>query len=83
LSFHPTPKDRNGRLNPLWLLPQVATLVLLVAGTVVTVALKGHPLSILLTFAIIQGILQLYLIIKWITVDMGRPAWSSIRPKIL
>jgi cellulose synthase (UDP-forming) len=83
LSFRPTPKDRNGRLNPLWLLPQVATLLLLIAGTIFTVAVKGHPLSLLLTFAIIQGILQLYLIIKWITADIGRPAWSGARPKIL
>jgi cellulose synthase (UDP-forming) len=83
LSFRPTPKDRNGRLNPLWLLPQVATLLLLIAGTIVTVAIKGHPLSILLTFAILQGILQLYLVFRWITADIGQPAIGHFRPKIL
>jgi cellulose synthase (UDP-forming) len=83
LGFRPTPKNPNGRLNPLWLLPQVVTLILLIAGTIITITIKGHPLSFLLTFAILQGILQLYMIFRWVTADIGQLTTDQLRPKIL
>ncbi|MFC1975506.1 glycosyltransferase [Chloroflexota bacterium] len=34
LSFRPTPKSSTGGLNPLWVLPQLATVLLLVSGVI-------------------------------------------------
>jgi len=41
------PKSK-GRLNPLWLLPQIIALGLLIAGTLYTIFIGGHKPSILL-----------------------------------
>jgi cellulose synthase (UDP-forming) len=32
LSFKPTPKSQSGRVNPVWLLPQLASVLLMIAG---------------------------------------------------
>ena len=66
LSFHTTPKSKDGRQNPLWLLPQVVVLILLLAGTIYTIAIEGHPISALLGFAILQCILQLLFLVRWL-----------------
>jgi len=69
LSFKPTPKSK-GRLNPMWLLPQIMALGLLIAGTLYTIFIGGHKPSILLVFAIIQGGLQLILLTQWFSAEM-------------
>jgi cellulose synthase/poly-beta-1,6-N-acetylglucosamine synthase-like glycosyltransferase len=66
LSFRPTPKDSQGRLNPLWLLPQFSALVLIMIGTVYTVAVRQHPLSLLLSFAAVQGLVQFIFLTQWL-----------------
>ena len=66
LDFRPTPKSKGGKLNPLWLLPQAVTLILLTLGTTYSVFVKGHPLSILLAFAILQGSLQMIFLVRWL-----------------
>ena len=65
LSFQPTPKTKGGKLNPLWLLPQVSALVLLILGTLYTVLVFGHPFSLLLLFAILQGSVQMIFLARW------------------
>lgn len=65
LSFKSTPKSK-GQLSPVWLLPQIIALGLLVAGTLYTIFISGHKPSILLIFAIIQGGLQLILLAQWL-----------------
>jgi cellulose synthase (UDP-forming) len=65
LSFRPTPKG-NGRLNPIWLLPQIAAILLLFVGMLYTVLIGGHRPSFLLIFAILQGALQLVLLTQWL-----------------
>jgi len=66
LGFRPTPKNKDNRLNPIWLAPQGIALFLLILGTFYTVVVIGHPLSLLLFFAILQGILQLIFLVKWL-----------------
>lgn len=66
LGFHTTPKSKDNRQNPLWLLPQVIVLILLLVGTIYTIGVEGHPVSALLGFAILQSILQLLFLIRWL-----------------
>ncbi len=70
LSFRPTPKTKSGRLNPLWLLPQFAAVLLLSLGLAYTVYAGGHRTSLLLLFAILQGGLQLILLSRWMAADI-------------
>jgi hypothetical protein len=65
LTFRPTPKNRLDELNPIWLAPQVIAVLLLVIGIFYTMIVHGHQLSILLLFAVVQGILQLLLLAGW------------------
>jgi cellulose synthase (UDP-forming) len=56
LAFRPTPKSQSGGLNPAWLFPQAASLVLLVAGTLYSLASAEHRVSVvLLSIAVLQG----------------------------
>lgn len=74
LAFRPTPKSATGRLPPLWLLPQGIAILLLFAGLLYTVIVKDHQPSLLLLFAIAQGVLQLLFLIRWMSSDlMGEP----------
>lgn len=65
LSFRPTPKSKTGDLKPIWLLPQIATVLLLIMGILYTVIVHDHRPSLLLLFAIVQGGLQLVLLTRW------------------
>jgi cellulose synthase (UDP-forming) len=69
LGFRPTPKNVSGGLNPLWLLPQILAVGFLIFGILYTVLVIGHPVSLLLAFAIIQGILQLLLLARWLHLE--------------
>lgn len=69
LRFRPTPKSVSGGLNPLWLLPQIFALIFLIFGLVYTVILAGHPISLLMTFAVVQGTLQLLLLLRWLHLE--------------
>jgi hypothetical protein len=70
LAFHLTPKGGTGGLNPLWLLPQAIVIFLLVLGGLYTVIVKDHRPSLLLIFAVTQGILQLWLFTKWLQAEV-------------
>lgn len=74
LSFRPTPKTKSGRLNPLWLLPQFATLTLLAYGLLYTVFIEGHHFSYILIYAIFQGLLQMLILWRWMQSDVLQPA---------
>lgn len=74
LAFKPTPKSMDGRLHPVWLLPQGIAILLLFAGLLYTVMVKDHQPSLLLLFALAQGVLQLFILIRWMSSDlMVRP----------
>lgn len=66
LGFQPTPKTKGGKLNPLWLLPQIFALSLLIVGSMYTVLAFGHPFSLLLAFAILQGSVQMIFLVRWL-----------------
>jgi cellulose synthase (UDP-forming) len=66
--FRPTPKDRLQRLSVVWLLPQIITVVLLMAGLYQTV-MGRHRISLVLAAAIAQGMLQLLLLLRWVKED--------------
>jgi cellulose synthase (UDP-forming) len=70
LGFRPTPKSRSGNLNPAWLLPQALALGLLAAGALYTTFGRGHPPSVLLVFAFLQGALQLLLFKQWLATEI-------------
>jgi hypothetical protein len=70
LSFRSTPKS-GSRLSPVWLLPQIITVVLLAAGMFYTVEIRGHPVSLLLLFALFQGVLQLIILVQWFLENVG------------
>jgi cellulose synthase/poly-beta-1,6-N-acetylglucosamine synthase-like glycosyltransferase len=69
-SFQPTPKRKHLRLHPLWLDPQFFAIILLFIGLLYTVIVKDHRPSILLIFAILQGLLQLSFLIQWMSADI-------------
>jgi cellulose synthase (UDP-forming) len=76
--FHPTPKNCNGSLNILWLLPQLLTLILLVIGKFHTIVFCRHGVSLLLAFSIVQALIQLVLMAKWVQEDWSRqPGFRS------
>jgi cellulose synthase/poly-beta-1,6-N-acetylglucosamine synthase-like glycosyltransferase len=86
LSFRPTPKTRSGRVNLLWLLPQTLMFLLLLAGLVYTVLVKGHPFSLLLSFAVLQAALQLLLLYPSILskshpADLAKASWRGAIPE--
>jgi cellulose synthase/poly-beta-1,6-N-acetylglucosamine synthase-like glycosyltransferase len=70
LAFRPTPKSLDGRLNPIWLAPQLIAVVLLSVGLIYTVAVKDHRPSLLLLFAILQGALQSIFLARWMSTDL-------------
>lgn len=70
VKFRPTPKDRTGKLNKIWLLPQTIALVLLILGTIHTIFYHNHPVSLLLAFSILQASIQLYLLLRWVQADV-------------
>jgi cellulose synthase/poly-beta-1,6-N-acetylglucosamine synthase-like glycosyltransferase len=65
LSFRPTPKNRHGKLNPLWLLPQLVAVASLTFGMLYTIYVEHHPASLLLQFATLQGVIQLLFLARW------------------
>ena len=69
LGFRPTPKRGTDVLHPAWLLPQMVALLLLIFGTLYTILIKDHPLSILLLFAILQAALQFGFLLRWLYSD--------------
>ena len=77
LGFRPTPKRLSGRLNPLWLLPQILAVISLIIGIAYTVIVIGHPVSVLLAFAVIQGLLQLLLLARWLHLEETTPDKES------
>lgn len=72
LGFRPTPKSESGRLHPLWLAPQIIALVLLIFGLVYTVIVERHPVSLLISFAVVQGSLQLLLLTRWLSLEFSQ-----------
>ena len=70
IRFQSTPKHIAGGMNPVWLLPQILALAALIGGILYTVIVKGHPISLLLIFAIFQGILQLLLLARWLHLEI-------------
>jgi cellulose synthase (UDP-forming) len=64
LSFRPTPKSPAGGLNPLWLLPQLMSMSMLVSGVVYSVVMAEADSSffLLYCFALCFAIPQLGLI---------------------
>ena len=67
--FRPTPKDGSTQLNILWLMPQLVTLVLLLAGEYQTMVVYHHPPSVILWFSIAQAFLQFMLLARWVQED--------------
>ena len=57
LAFRATPKKADGGVKPVWLLPQVASLVLLVAGVLYALTTRDEgPLMVPILFALAQSI---------------------------
>jgi hypothetical protein len=79
LAFRLTPKSQTGALNPLWLLPQAIVIFLLFLGGIYTVIVKDQQPSLLLLFAVAQGLLQLWLFAKWLQSEVIR---TTTRPII-
>lgn len=67
LAFRATPKEAGKHLPPLWLLPQLAALLLLGLGLWYTVYFEHHRPSLLLAFALIQVLIQLRILMVWVT----------------
>ena len=65
LTFRPTPKNPTGGLNPVWLLPQIVTILLLASGMVYSLVILEEYSSSLLSycFATLLGIPQLGLLV--------------------
>lgn len=80
LAFRPTPKQADGRLNPLWLLPQMGTVLLLMMGMgLAWETLHGY--WIFFAFTLAQVLAQIWMIIYWLLITGGRylawfPQWN-------
>lgn len=83
LAFRPTPKSPDGRLHPAWLAAQTIAIILLLAGLLYTVIVKDHRPSILLFFAVIQGLLQLVFLRGWMLTDLISRQRKSDPEKVL
>jgi cellulose synthase (UDP-forming) len=83
LAFRPTPKNADGRLHPMWMSAQASAIVLLFVGLLYTVLIKDHQPSILLFFAVIQGLLQLLFLKKWMLTDLVARQRKHIPDKML
>lgn len=81
LAFRPTPKAFSGGLNPLWLIPQLASIVLLSIGLVYSLLLtRGSLYPIAHGFAAAQIIAQV-LILPYLIVTVAKTlARASARP---
>jgi hypothetical protein len=55
VSFRPTPKSQAGRVNPLWLAPQLISVALLITGLLYTRAHAPDNISLGLLYAIAIG----------------------------
>lgn len=64
LSFRPTPKETAGRINPVWIMPQLVSAFFILAGLVYSIYTAHLNLSWLLLYAIAAGfvILQIGLL---------------------
>ncbi len=67
LRFRATPKAAGNNLPAIWLLPQLTALVMLLLGLWYTVVRGHHQPSLLLTFAVVQLLLQLRMVTDWVT----------------
>jgi cellulose synthase (UDP-forming) len=83
LAFRPTPKSADGRLHPMWMSAQAIAIILLFGGLLYTVFIKNHPPSILLFFAVIQGMLQLAFFRRWMFSDFFSRPRKPATDKIL
>jgi cellulose synthase/poly-beta-1,6-N-acetylglucosamine synthase-like glycosyltransferase len=76
VGFRPTPKARSGQVNPLWLLPQTITCLLLVSGCLVSLRNTNvDPCYFLLSFVVFQVAFQLWPIGSWIS-------WRKIQGRL-
>lgn len=66
LRFRATPKAVGNKLPLIWLMPQLAALLLLTLGLWYTVVQGHHQPSLLLTFAVVQLLLQLRMVTDWV-----------------
>lgn len=71
LRFQPTPKAATGSLHLTWLLPQMITIILLVAGVVYAFSVTEKYYSLVFAFSLSQAAAQMILIIDWIH-SLGR-----------
>src|SRR5690606_16243166 len=67
LRFRATPKTVGKNLPVIWLMPQLVALLLLILGLWYTVVQGHHQPSLLLTFAVVQLLLQLRMVTDWVT----------------
>lgn len=83
LPFQPTPKGSEGRLHPVWLAPQFITIILLIFGLLFTVLVKDHQPSFLLLFALIQALLQLIFLRRWMFKDLIKGRNAPVKDKVM
>jgi cellulose synthase (UDP-forming) len=72
LHFQPTPKTATGWLHPAWVLPQITTILLLIAGLVYT-SVQTHMFSgLVYGFSLGQALAQLFLLRDWLRTIIRR-----------
>lgn len=72
LRFQPTPKTASGWLHPVWVLPQITTVILLLAGLVYANVKTGMFPALVFGFSLAEAIVQLFLLIDWLRLAVGR-----------
>jgi hypothetical protein len=66
LAFRPTLKGASGTLNPLWMIPQVASILLLLCAFFRIATRFGAAAAILLVFIACQAVPDVAMIVQWI-----------------
>jgi len=79
LAFRPTPKGASGALNPLWMMPQIASVLLLLCAFIRMATQYGAPAIILLAFIACQAAPDMVTIVQWVQESLMRrsPAEAS------
>lgn len=78
LAFQPTPKMATGCLNPLWLLPQIVSTLLLIAGLVYSyIVTEGQLYLLVYSFAVAQITAQLLMFQQWLVATIREKSYPQ------
>ena len=74
LRFQPTPKSASGWLHPVWVLPQILTIIMLIGGIVYSIITLKTFYWLVFGFSLAQIVVQLILVGDWLRLMIRKTA---------